>query len=154
MSFSQLIYVSTLQAHEEHGLKAILESSVRLNQLSGITGMLLYYKGGLLQVLEGDQAEVMDTYARICNDKRHCNITDFGISEVPHRRFGQWLMGFKHISDREITNFPMLTSIFSMATQSGATTVNSAIALEMLELFCTRRVWSVAAKLNKEARCN
>jgi hypothetical protein len=53
MALSELIYVSTVVGESEHELGAILESSVRHNQLNGITGMLLYYRGGFMQVLEG-----------------------------------------------------------------------------------------------------
>ena len=53
MALTELIYVSNLVGESEHELGAILESSVRHNQLNGITGMLLYYRGGLMQVLEG-----------------------------------------------------------------------------------------------------
>ena len=81
MAVTQLIYVSTLVGEAERELKTILESAVRHNQLNGITGMLVYYRGGLMQVLEGGRAAVMATYTRICQDKRHHNVIGLTVAE-------------------------------------------------------------------------
>jgi hypothetical protein len=145
MAVTQLIYVSTMVGEAEQELKAILESAVRHNQRNGITGMLLYHKGVLMQVLEGSEAAVTDTYARICQDNRHHNITGLTVAEVPHRRFDNWSMGFKHISASEIAQFPQLAPIFDSNTQANAFRANPALAMEMLTLFSSGTVWRVPA---------
>jgi hypothetical protein len=82
MALTELIYVSTWVGESEHELGAILDSSVRHDQLNGITGMLLYYRGGLMQVLEGEDLQVQETYGRICADKRHHHILTLSSSEI------------------------------------------------------------------------
>ncbi|MBA3273301.1 MAG: BLUF domain-containing protein [Chthoniobacterales bacterium] len=49
----------------------LLATSRRNNDASGITGMLLYKDRRFLQVLEGSEAAVRATYARIKRDPRH-----------------------------------------------------------------------------------
>jgi hypothetical protein len=82
MAYTEIIYVSTMIGEPEQELKAILKSSVKHNNLNGITGMLLYYRGGFMQVLEGGQCEVMETYTRIYNDKRDHQVTNLTTTEV------------------------------------------------------------------------
>ena len=146
MAVTQLIYVSTLVGEAERELKTILESAVRHNQLNGITGMLVYYRGGLMQVLEGGRAAVMATYTRICQDKRHHNVIGLTVAEVPHRRFESWSMGFKHINASEIAQFPQWAPIFDIRTQATAIQTNPALALEMLTLFSSGTVWRAGAQ--------
>jgi hypothetical protein len=135
MAYTELIYVSTLLGDSEQELKAILASSVKHNSLNGITGMLLYYRGGFMQVLEGDESVVMETYARICNDKRHHHITTLTITEVQQRHFDKWTMGYKHIDANEIAKFPQYAPIFDFNRQASAIKATPGLALEMLLLF-------------------
>jgi hypothetical protein len=117
MGFTELIYRSTMVGDSEHELKPILESSVKHNQLNGITGMLLYFQGGFMQVLEGRDQEVMETYARICADTRHQRTSILSIRILKHRIFGQWSMGFKHVNPSEIAQFPQLEQIYNLKTE-------------------------------------
>ena len=61
----QLIYLSDLAGRDESVLADILASAVRHNTASGITGMLLYAGGNFLQVIEGEEDAVHETYKRI-----------------------------------------------------------------------------------------
>ena len=146
MAFTELIYVSATAGDAEHEVKEILDSAVKHNQLNNITGMLLYHKGAFMQVLEGGESEVMETYARICDDKRHHHVEILSITEVRSRQFGNWSMGFKQVSATEITKFPQLAQIFDCMTRRGAITAPPGLALEMLSLFNTGMVWREAAK--------
>ena len=82
----QLIYLSDLSPGQESALPAIVETSVRRNGEDGITGMLLYAGGNIMQVLEGDEAAVRRTYERIGRDPRHRNI--MLLSELLERETG------------------------------------------------------------------
>ncbi len=135
MVLTELIYLSTMVGDNEKELKAIWDSSVKHNQLNGITGMLLYYKGGFMQVLEGSRPKVMETYERLCQDKRHHHITILTIAEVKSRQFESWCMGFKHISAMEAAKFPKHAAVFDFRTQADAIKAEPGLALEMLLLF-------------------
>ena len=91
----QILYAST--THREVAdavLNDILAASRRNNAKVGVTGMLLFIEGGFMQVLEGEDRCVTETYARICNDKRHWSITVLLDRDAP-RTFGAWSMGFE-----------------------------------------------------------
>ena len=135
MPVTQLIYVSTLVGNAEHELVSILESSVRHNLHNGITGMLLYYRGGLMQVLEGGDAQVRETYTRICADKRHCDIIALTDTEEPIRHFEIWSMGYKYIDASTAGMFPMHAPLFNFRTQADQIKGVPGLALEILTMF-------------------
>jgi Sensors of blue-light using FAD len=94
----QLLYVSnTGRDVPDSFLDDILASSRTNNAKVGVTGVLLYLEGGLLQVLEGEELAVAETYAKICKDKRHWN-TDILLDRDAPRAFGEWSMGFERPS--------------------------------------------------------
>jgi hypothetical protein len=91
----QLLYAST--THREIAdavLNDILAASRKNNAKVGVTGMLLFIEGGFMQVLEGEDMAVAETYARICKDKRHWNTMVLLDRDAP-RAFGEWSMGFE-----------------------------------------------------------
>lgn len=95
MRMRQLLYVSNTQRDASDAmLEEILAASRRNNASCGVTGVLLYSEGGFIQVLEGEDAAVAQTYSRICNDKRHWNTMVMLDRESP-RAFGEWSMGFE-----------------------------------------------------------
>jgi hypothetical protein len=135
MALTELIYLSTMVGENEQALKPIWDSAIKHNQVNGITGMLLYYKGGFIQVLEGSRAKVMETFERIGKDTRHHHITTLTITEVPSRQFGTWSMGFKHISANEAAKFPKHGAVFNFKTQADALRAEPGLALDMLRQF-------------------
>lgn len=135
MEYLQLIYVSDLVDKNEAELAPILESAVRHNRDDGITGMLLYSGGNLMQVLEGAPAQVRATYERISHDRRHRNLTVLTEEEVPERHFPTWSMGFRQLGADEIARFPQYAPYFKMGFQASAFNARPGSALELLELF-------------------
>ena len=135
MALTELIYVSNLVGESEHELGAILESSVRHNQLNGITGMLLYYRGGLMQVLEGEDLQVQETYGRICADTRHRDILTLSSSEIPGRHFENWSMGYKYVDPTAVEKFPKYAPFFNFRTDADKIKGAPGLALEMLTMF-------------------
>lgn len=135
MAFAQLIYVSDLVNKDETELGPILESAVRHNSADGITGMLLYSDGNFLQVLEGIPENARATYERICQDRRHRNITLLTEEEVPERQFPHWSMGFRQLSPADIARFPQYAPFFQFGFEAAAFNAKPGTALELLELF-------------------
>ena len=72
----------------------ILLASRRNNQLNGITGLLVYRSGEFLQVLEGLDHLVNQTYERIRSDPRHMNCELISDDVINGPEFGTWLMAF------------------------------------------------------------
>ena len=71
----RLAYVSTAdRAMTAIDVQDILESAIRRNGESGVAGTLLFNGVSFLQVLEGPEAAVEETYSRICGDDRHNHV--------------------------------------------------------------------------------
>ena len=71
----RLAYVSTAdRAMTAIDVQDILEAAIRRNGESGVAGTLLFNGVNFLQILEGPEAAVEETYTRICDDKRHNHV--------------------------------------------------------------------------------
>lgn len=93
----QLIYTCALHADTgSKELEKIAHDSRAENLENGITGILLYKEGSVLQVLEGEHRRVKDLYRRIKRDSRVSNslvlIERFSLK----REFAQWSMGYRN----------------------------------------------------------
>lgn len=136
MKLIQLVYLSEMVGRDTAVIASILESSVRHNRASGVTGMLLYAEGGFIQALEGDEPDVLATYQRIWGDKRHQYISLLHADEVPERCFGNWSMGFKHLGPQDAAAFPQYAPYFAYGVDPQALVAAPGVALDMLKLFC------------------
>lgn len=97
-----LVYLSTAtELFSDETLQSILESSRKNNTKKGITGLLLYHDGAILQVLEGEKAEVNQLYKLLELDYRHQGVIKImeGNASTPY--FKDWSMGFRRVSSKE-----------------------------------------------------
>ena len=76
-------------------LAKLLTQSRAYNAAHGLTGVLLYSEGDIVQLLEGSEATVHTVFARIMHDPRHTRITKLADGAAPYRLFTQWSMGFR-----------------------------------------------------------
>ena len=74
-------------------MREILTASQRNNSRDGITGFLIFDKTWFVQILEGERAQVMETYNRIERDTRHSGTVVINVRDVPARLFPNWTMG-------------------------------------------------------------
>ena len=132
----QLIYLSDLAGRDESVLADILASAVRHNTASGITGMLLYAGGNFLQVIEGEENAVHETYKRISEDPRHKNLNLLIEDEVDSRQFERWSMGFYSLTDADAEKLPAFAPYFRYGFDRSAITARPGVALDLLQLFC------------------
>lgn len=103
-------------------LLGLLDQARKGNGRRDITGILLYIKGTFLnpvkdksvpesegrfiQVLEGNEADVMAAFDRISADARHQDIMVLKEAEISHRNFDTWNMGFSSMELDEYINIP------------------------------------------------
>jgi hypothetical protein len=132
---THLIYLSDLVDREESELADILQSAVRHNQQDGVTGMLLYAEGNFLQVIEGEPAVVQTTFARICKDTRHRNVTVLLEEPLNERHFSQWSMGYKQLRAEDVLAFPKYAPLFKFGFNAKTFGPTPGDALDMLKLF-------------------
>ncbi len=129
-------YVSTA-AHvlSVEELADILAISRERNVRDGITGLLLYHDGSILQVLEGPEPEVRATMARIQQDARHYQITILLDQPIGERAFAGWAMGFKHIEALSSEDAELLTAFRSGRLQDVGFLRNPARAWHVFKRF-------------------
>ena len=98
----------------EPELDALLDESRSWNVDHGITGMLLYIQGELLQhkegrfiqALEGNESDVREIFSKIKTDKRHFNVSVLIETSMLSRNFKDWTMGFKSLDSKEYQSLP------------------------------------------------
>lgn len=98
-----LVYLSSasnLLSGEE--LSNLLIRSRQKNGALGITGILLYFNGNIIQVLEGKQDDVERIYEKIRRDPRHSQLIELYKSPIEQRAFPGWLMGYKTLSSSDM----------------------------------------------------
>lgn len=98
-----LVYVSAASREltgEE--LRGLLEAARAKNAAAGITGMLLYHRGGFMQALEGPASAIDALFVRIMGDPRHKNIIVVTRKPRAQRTFDQWSMGFVDLSNAQV----------------------------------------------------
>jgi hypothetical protein len=136
MGLMQLIYVSTAIRELSDGeLDEILESSVRHNADQAVTGMLLYAGGCFMQVLEGEETAVDETYGRICRDTRHHQIYLLAKELIAAREFPRWSMGFHRITAADAGLHPAYAPLFERGFDAASLGTRPGIALELLKEF-------------------
>jgi hypothetical protein len=86
-----LIYVSTAAFElATADVANILVKSERLNQIEGVSGILLYAEGNFMQCIEGPAAGVSRTYARIQGSSQHHSIIELLRGPSRQRQFSAW----------------------------------------------------------------
>lgn len=95
-----LVYTSTaVVPFSEVDLALLLSVSRSNNEPSAVTGLLLYRDGRFMQALEGPEAAVRSTLARIAADPRHTDMRTLEEVRSQQRRFGSWAMGYRPGAD-------------------------------------------------------
>ena len=92
MPLTQLIYHSQPFGFDDAMLGGILLQARRNNARDGLTGALIVRADIYLQLLEGPEAAVMATFARIRGDNRHLAVRQVSAAPVTTRLFPAWTM--------------------------------------------------------------
>ncbi|MCX7287994.1 MAG: BLUF domain-containing protein [Rhodobacterales bacterium] len=90
----QLTYASRPFGYDSAMLTGILFDARRCNARDGVTGALICRNDLFLQLLEGPEAAVAATYARIRADDRHIEVRQLTSRMIADdaRMFGAWAM--------------------------------------------------------------
>ena len=127
-----MLYISAATGWmDEATLNDILLASRKNNQLSGLTGMLLYAHNNFVQLLEGEPAALTATYEKIRRDPRHADVTILASGQLQHRLFPGWEMGYKAIAAE---NKPALDAFIGQAKATFAEQ-HGELAVQLLQAF-------------------
>ena len=88
----QIIYASQPFGYDEPTLAGILLDARRFNKPNDITGALICRHDIYLQLLEGPETKVRETYQRILRDDRHAGVNELVSTPITSRMFGEWEM--------------------------------------------------------------
>lgn len=91
-----LIEQQTMNSAAE--IQRLLEQARGRNSRLGITGALLFNEGRFVQILEGEEAAVLEVMDVITRDTRHTDIDVLPARYVRERTFAQWSMAFVGVS--------------------------------------------------------
>lgn len=100
----RLVYFSLArEPFDEKALLHLLAKCRANNTECGVSGQLVYSEGVFMQVLEGPEAAVDETFARVQKDTRHHQIRLIERTSIDVRQFPEWSMGFKSMRRSELS---------------------------------------------------
>ena len=103
MNLKRLVYLSRLEAKlTTKDIYQIIETSEKNNEANGLSGLLVYSKRSFLQVIEGDIYKLNGTFAKICRDPRHSDISIVEFTSIENRLFANWTMKLFCLDDFEM----------------------------------------------------
>lgn len=83
-------------------LVELIEQIRTKNERLGVTGLLLYSGGNVIQTLEGTPEAVEAVFGAITDDPRHGDVRVVDRRAIDERAFATWSMGFRNVSAREV----------------------------------------------------
>jgi hypothetical protein len=104
----QYLYISTAPTLSRDEVDAILATSARNNPAREITGLLLYNGRNFLQLIEGEEEELVALMLRITEDPRHSGITVLDRRAIAQRTCPDWAMKRVMIAQSIATRREML----------------------------------------------
>jgi len=114
MGLIHLIYASTRDIHfSEADMLGLMPPIRQKNSTKHITGILLHIDKNFIQVLEGEESEVHDLFARIKKDKRHHHVTTIIDEPIFERNFFEWSMGFVSLTEQQVVAIPGMNDYFT-----------------------------------------
>jgi hypothetical protein len=94
-----MLYLSTAtEPFPASEVTALVQKAQETNARLGITGLLLFKSQQFMQLLEGDDDQVADLYARITADPRHRDVKLLLNTPTMTRHFPEWAMAYRPIN--------------------------------------------------------
>lgn len=115
-------------------LVELIEQIRPKNDRLGLTGLLLYSGGNVIQTLEGTSYAVDDVFDTILDDPRHDDVRVVERREVEARSFATWSMGFRNVAAREVDQLQDFGA-FARDSVGRDLAPHAASAFELLEKF-------------------
>ncbi|GAA1912218.1 BLUF domain-containing protein [Nocardioides hwasunensis] len=115
-------------------LVELIEQIRPKNARLGVTGLLLYSGGTVMQTLEGDADVVGELLDVIAADPRHTGMQVVDRRYVDERAFSTWSMGFRNVSSREVAELQDF-SAFARESVGEDLSAHAVAAFGLLETF-------------------
>lgn len=128
-------FSSALQKFSKLQLLELLNKARDKNASLGITGMLLYKDGNLMQMIEGEEAALHSLFKRINNDARHRQILVIFDEPSNERLFADWSMGFHDLDDPALETLPGFSPFMNRPLNSATFMGDSDVCLALFKVF-------------------
>ena len=115
-------------------LVELIEQIRPKNERLGVTGLLLYSGGSVIQTLEGTSYAVYQVFDAIRADPRHDDVRIVERRYVDDRYFPTWSMGFRNVSAREVADLQDFNE-FARRSVGHDLVAHAASALDLLRTF-------------------
>ncbi|MCX6050857.1 MAG: BLUF domain-containing protein [Chloroflexi bacterium] len=131
-----IIYVSSaVHPFSKPELLELLAKSRENNTQLGVTGMLLYKGGNIIQVLEGEEAVVHKLYTKIASDARHQGLIPLLQGVQTARQFPEWSMGFYDLNHVDLAAHPGYSEFLNTPLTAGEFSSDPTRCQRLLLLF-------------------
>jgi hypothetical protein len=135
MSLYCFVYTSVSnQRLSDDKLKDLLTKSRLKNESLKITGMLLYLDPFFIQVLEGEEETVSESYKTIKEDPRHHKVSLIYKKPIAERIFPNWTMGFNKVSNENLESIEGFSAFWERPETSSLNEVTREIE-KLLDMF-------------------
>ncbi|WP_052731207.1 BLUF domain-containing protein [Spirosoma radiotolerans] len=125
-----IVYLSSSKGLlSDQDLARILKQSQQNNRALDITGILLYFNGSIIQVLEGSEERVKGLYEVISRDPQHSHVIKLYSYPIEQRSFSDWSMGYKTINANELAHLKDKLSFIDQPFSSLSREENAILAL-------------------------
>ncbi|QJD79424.1 BLUF domain-containing protein [Spirosoma rhododendri] len=111
MDYCITYFSSAVETTTEQIVVDIVDFSRDKNARLGITGVLLYINGHIVQVLEGQQQAVEALYNSIQADPRHTDVRTVIHRPITQRLFSHWYMGYETLTTHQYAEVQDIISI-------------------------------------------
>lgn len=136
MEEHRTVYLSkAVNAFTRTDLATILEQSRHDNAEADISGLLLYVRGSIIQVLEGEVQAVERLFQRIQTDKRHTDVTRVFDKLITERLFPDWTMGYETVTNRQMEGISAMLKLEQDHDATLTIKPNEHIVLRLLKTF-------------------
>jgi hypothetical protein len=119
----------------DHDLAELLADARNKNEGKDITGMLLYKDRRFIQLLEGHEDCVLETFERIRRDERHQDVELLWLRYAQFRDFPDWTMGFQNADEIDPQQLAGYTPFLEVDSRYEDFIENSTEVHEMLRAF-------------------
>lgn len=130
------VYVSSApRVQDQLSLGEILVQARGNNARDGITGVLCVFDSNFIQVLEGEEAAVNRTFAKIQMDPRHRNILELYNEPIGDRIYGEWTMALTSEEKLDPAQRALCRDLRTAAIDAGAGGSHRQAVTALLEAF-------------------
>ena len=119
----------------DQDLAELLVQARARNERNAVTGMLLYKDGRFIQLLEGHEEQVQESFERIRKDERHTAVELLWLRYVQYRDFPDWTMGFINADKLDSATLSGYSSFLERDLRYEKFIHNSTEVHEMLQAF-------------------